>query len=163
MEPNELPLRDIHLPDAIGWWPLAPGWWIVIALLSIGAVWLLISVLRKRRHNAPRRYALRELAAIEADYLRHRNAVIFAKQMSELLRRGMLAYAPREDVAGLSGSAWLSWLDSDLPVPYFHTEGGRSLLQLPYRDPQIDLDDVDVNALFAAVKMRLATPIGVTV
>ncbi len=27
MEPSELPLRDLHLPDAVGWWPLAPGWW----------------------------------------------------------------------------------------------------------------------------------------
>jgi hypothetical protein len=162
MEPNELPLRDIHLPDAIGWWPLAPGWWIVIVLLLIGAVLLLIRVLGNRRRNAPRRYALRELAAIEADYLQHRNAVVFARQMSELLRRGMLAYAPREDVAGLTGGAWLAWLDRDLPVPYFHTEGGKSLLQLPYRDPQTDLDDVDVNALFAAVKMRLATPFEVT-
>ena len=23
-------LRDLHLPDALGWWPLAPGWWVVI-------------------------------------------------------------------------------------------------------------------------------------
>lgn len=161
MEPEQLPLRNLHLPDAVGWWPLAPGWWVLIALLLLGVVWLLIRAMRSWRRNAPRRFALRELAAIESDYLQHRNPVVFAKQLSELLRRGMLAYAPREDVAGLTGSAWLAWLDRDLPVPYFHTEGGKSLLQLPYRDPQRSIDDVDVNALFAAVKMRLSTPLQV--
>jgi hypothetical protein len=72
----------------------------------------------------------------------------------------MLAYAPRHEVAGLTGESWLTWLDKGLPVPYFHTEGGKSLLRLPYRNPGSDFSDVDINALFAAVRMRLETPIG---
>ena len=36
MNENALPLRDLHLPDAIGWWPLAPGWWVLIALSLLG-------------------------------------------------------------------------------------------------------------------------------
>ena len=160
MEPNELELRGLHLPDPVGWWPLAPGWWFVIALLAVAIGWLLLRALRLRGVNSPRRYALRELAVLEANYLQHRNPVVFGKQLSELLRRGMLAYAPRAEVAGLTGEAWLAWLDRDLPVPYFHTTGGKSLLQLPYRDPQGDCSDIDINALCAAVKMRLATPLG---
>jgi hypothetical protein len=70
----------------------------------------------------------------------------------------MLAYAPRHEVAGLTGEAWLEWLDQGLPVPYFHTEGGKSLLRLPYRDPAGDFSDVDINALLAAARMRLSTP-----
>ena len=35
MDETALPLRDLHLPDAIGWWPLAPGWWGVIAALGV--------------------------------------------------------------------------------------------------------------------------------
>ena len=34
MEENVLPLRDLHLPEAVGWWPLAPGWWGVIAVVT---------------------------------------------------------------------------------------------------------------------------------
>jgi len=30
---NELPLKDIHLPDAITWWPLAIGWWLLIVMV----------------------------------------------------------------------------------------------------------------------------------
>jgi len=160
MDPTELPLRDLHLPNPVGWWPLAPGWWFVIALALALIAWLFVRAWRAHQLNAPRRYAIRTLAAVEAEYLSHRNPVRLGQQVSELLRRGMLAYAPRHEVAGLTGEAWLKWLDQGLPVPYFHTDGGKSLLQLPYRDPNGDFSDVDVNALLAAAKMRLTTPLG---
>lgn len=159
MDETALPLRDLHLPDAIGWWPLAPGWWGVIAALGILLGYVLLRLYRKWRFNAPRRYAMHELARYEAEYLEHRNPVTLGKQLSELLRRGMLAYAPREEVAGLTGSEWLAWLDQGMPLPYFHTEGGKSLLNLPYRDPNGDFSDTDINALLAAVRMRLSVPL----
>ena len=71
----------------------------------------------------------------------------------------MLAYAPREEIAGLTGEAWLAWLDKGMPLPYFHTEGGKSLLKLPYRNPEGDFSDVDIGALVAAVRMRLSLPL----
>lgn len=160
MDPTQLPLRDLHLPDAVGWWPLAPGWWLLIALAVIASGWLAYRAWRQRQFNAARRYAMRELALLEADYVTHRDPVTLGHRVSELLRRAMLAYAPRQEVAGLTGEAWLRWLDRGLPVPYFHTEGGKSLLQLPYRNPQGDFSDVDVSALLAAVRMRIATPLG---
>lgn len=159
MEENALPLRDLHLPDPVGWWPLAPGWWVVLALFAAGLAWLAWRWYRAWQFEAPRRHALRELARIEAEYLEHRNPVELGKALSELLRRGMLAYAPRADMAGLTGKAWLAWLDEGMGVPYFHTEGGKSLLSLPYRRPDDDHSDVDVGALIAAVRMRLGTPL----
>jgi len=159
MDPTELALRDLHLPEAVGWWPLAPGWWLATALVLFGLGWLLLRAWRKRQFNAPRRYAIRALAAAEAEYLANRNPVALGQQVSALLRRSMLAYAPRHEVAGLTGESWLEWLDQGLPVPYFHTEGGKSLLQLPYRDSDGDFSDIDINALLAAARMRLATPI----
>ena len=159
MDPEQLQLRDLHLPEAIGWWPLAPGWWLVVALLLTGLAWLILRAWRTRQFYAARRYALRALATAEAEYLTNRDPVALGQNVSSLLHRGMLAYAPRAEVAGLTGDSWLKWLDRGLPVPYFHTEGGKSLLQLPYRDPQGDCGDVDISALLAAVRMRLATPV----
>lgn len=160
MEENALPLRDLHLPEPVGWWPLAPGWWVLLILLALLLGYGLYRAYLRRRHNAPRRFALRELARYESDFLEHRNPVLLGKQLSELLRRGMLAYARREEVAGLTGEAWLEWLDRGMPLPYFHTDGGKSLLQLPYRDPEGDFSDVDIDALVSAVRMRLSAPIG---
>lgn len=154
-----LPLRDLHLPEPVGWWPLAPGWWILLLLVTALLAYGLLLAYWRWRHNAARRHALRELARYEADYLQHRNPVLLGKQLSQLLRRGMLAYAPRDEVAGLTGDAWLDWLDRGMPLPYFHTAGGKSLLQLPYRNPQDDCSDIDVDAMLSAVRMRLRVPL----
>lgn len=159
MDENAIPLRDLHLPDAISWWPVAPGWWGVLAIVVAVLTYITWRLYKRWRFNAPRRFAIRELARIEAEYVQHRNPVMLGKQLSELLRRGMLAYAPRDEVAGLTGEAWLAWLDEDMPLPYFHTEGGKSLLKLPYRDPESDFSDVDIGALVAAVRMRLSVPL----
>ena len=69
MDENALPLRDLHLPDAIGWWPPAPGWWVVIALLAAGLGYLAWRAFLRWQFNGPRRYALRQLARYEAEYL----------------------------------------------------------------------------------------------
>ena len=159
MDETTLPLRDLHLPDPVGWWPLAPGWWFVLLLVAVGLAYLAWLAVKKWRRNAPRRFSLRQLARYEAEYLQHRNPVTLGKQLSELLRRSMLAYAPREHVAGLTGDAWLQWLDKGMALPYFHTEGGKSLLELPYRDPDGDFSDIDIDALVSAVRMRIGTPL----
>lgn len=33
-------LRDIHLPQAVHWWPPAPGWWLVAAMVLALTIWL---------------------------------------------------------------------------------------------------------------------------
>jgi len=160
MEETALPLRDLHLPEPVGWWPLAPGWWFLVAVLAALLVYALYRAYQRHRHNAPRRFALGQLSRFESEYLEHRDPVTLGKQLSELLRRGMLAYSDRDEVAGLTGDAWLEWLDREMPLPYFHTEGGKSLLQLPYRDPAGDFSDVDIDAMISAVRMRLSVPLG---
>ena len=154
-----LPLRDLHLPEPVGWWPPAPGWWVLLLVVASLCAYGLRWAYQRRQHNAARRSALQKLARLEAEYREHRNPVVLGKQLSQLLRRGMLAYAPRAEVAGLTGDAWLEWLDRGLPLPYFHTEGGKSLLNLPYRNPQDDYSDIDVDAMLSAVRMRLRLPL----
>ena len=159
MDPEQLPLRDLHLPEAIGWWPLAPGWWFLIALAAAGVMYLLFLQFRKWQHNAVRRIALRELARIRTDYEAGMDAQSLAKALSALLRRGMLAYAPRSEVAGLTGDDWLEWLDRGLDDRPFTEGSGRSLETLPYRRPDSIADDVDVAGLIDAVRRRISTPL----
>jgi len=160
MSPEQIPLRDLHLPEAIGWWPLAPGWWVVIVLVLLGIGFLLRAWLRTRARGAARRYALRQLDAIVQQYDEHKDPVAFGANLSELLRRVMLAYAPRQDVAGLTGEEWLQWLDQDLAQPVFSSGPGRQILDLPYRNPNTELPEPDVDRLVAAVRHRVATPLG---
>ncbi|MGI9272540.1 MAG: DUF4381 domain-containing protein [Woeseiaceae bacterium] len=160
MDPEQIPLRDLHLPEAISWWPLAPGWWAVIALVLVGLGFLLRAWLRIHARGAARRYALRQLDSIVRVYDEERNQVAFGASLSELLRRTMLAYSPRADVAGLTGEEWLHWLDRDLAQPVFADGPGRQLLDLPYRNPESDLSLADKEKLVAAVRHRVATPVG---
>lgn len=160
MDPQALPLRGLHLPEPVGWWPLAPGWWVLIAILVVASGFLIRTWVRRRAHSAARRNALRQLEESRSAYAYHGNPVVLGTEVSELLRRTMLAYAPRSEVAGLTGDAWLAWLDRDLDEPQFREGPGRSLLELPYRNPETLADDVDVDGMLAAVRERLQTPVG---
>ncbi len=160
MDPTAIPIRDLHLPAAIGWWPLAPGWWVVIAMAAVGLAFLIRKWLRTYSRGSARRHALRQLDLYSRDYLSHLNGVLIGTQLSELLRRTMLAYSPRADVAGLTGEAWLNWLDRDLDRSHFAAGDGRVLIEWPYRDPASQVDKSDVGALVDAVRLRLRTPVG---
>lgn len=159
MVQETLPLRDLHLPDPVGWWPLAPGWWALIALAAVGVIWLVLKVWQRRRRAAARRFALQQLKRHAHAYTKHRNAVLLGSQLSELMRRTMLAYAPREKVAGLTGEEWLAFLDRDLDRPHFREGDGRPLIEWPYRDPAFRPDESDVLAFLDAVRLRLSTPL----
>jgi hypothetical protein len=160
VNPQDLPLRELHLPDAIGWWPLAPGWWVLIAVAVVAAVFLVRAWRARRAHSAARRKALRRLEESRSAYAYHGDPVVLGAEVSELLRRAMLAYAPRAEVAGLTGDAWLAWLDRDLDEGRFQNGAGRVLLELPYRNPETAADEVDIDGLLAAVRERLNTPVG---
>lgn len=158
MNPEDLPLRDLHLPEAIGWWPLAPGWWLLLALALAGLLLAARAIYRRRRQGAARRRALAELARLEAAYASDGDVVRFASALSTLLRRAMLAYAPRDEVAGLTGREWLEWLDRGLERQPFSSGPGQTLAALPYRG-RAGEGEVDVAGLIDAVRSRLRTPL----
>jgi hypothetical protein len=159
MDPEQIPLRDLHLPEAVGWWPLAPGWWLLIVLAVAGLAYLLYKQYLNWRRNASRRIALGELARVRREFAQGASAQVLAIELSELLRRSMLAYAPRAEVAGLTGDSWLAWLDRGLADRPFTDGPGKSLESLPYQRPETVNDEVDIAGLLDAVKQRLKTPL----
>jgi hypothetical protein len=140
MEPN-LPLRDIHLPPPIAWWPPAPGWWLL--LFGIPTLLILLAWLwRRLRRKTVRKLALAELESIAGSDADAREKV---QALAILLRRVALSVYPREQVAGLAGEPWLAFLDGPLGNDSFSAGAGRLFIEAPYRrEVQADLD-----ALFA--------------
>ncbi|QBY03338.1 DUF4381 domain-containing protein [Thalassotalea sp. HSM 43] len=65
MDPLEN-LKDIHLPDSIHAYPIAPGWWILLALVLAIVVYLLIKNKRKQRFLRQQKTALVQLQQLEA-------------------------------------------------------------------------------------------------
>lgn len=158
MNPEDIPLRDLHLPLMTGWWPPAPGWWLLIALILIGIAWSGRGIFRRWRYHAARRLALRRLAHIRIEFEHGASAIKLGKELSELIRRAMLAYAPRNTVAGLTGDKWLEWLDRGLEEKLFSEGAGRILESLPYMNPRDVDNDTDVRGLIDAVQIRLKRP-----
>ncbi|MDD9890866.1 MAG: DUF4381 domain-containing protein, partial [Gammaproteobacteria bacterium] len=39
-------LADIHLPGEISYWPPAPGWWVLAALLLLGGYFLIRKIVQ---------------------------------------------------------------------------------------------------------------------
>lgn len=144
MNGNPLPLRDIHLPEAVSWWPPAPGWWLLL-LLALLATVLLQWWWRRRHRRHLQHSALQELRAIEAAYRQATDDLQLVQNLSVLLRRVSLSRFDREQVAGLSGEAWLQWLDRQQEHDDFQHGVGRALLEAPYRRTA----EVDAMALLA--------------
>ena len=112
-DPSTLPLREIHLPESVGWWPPAPGWWLLPALLVLGlaAAWYGRLLYRRRKYSAIS-MARRELAGIRSRYAADRDAGRCVRSVSGLLRRVSISVFPRSESAGLTGADWLAFLQS---------------------------------------------------
>ena len=125
-------LRDIHLPPDPAFWPPAPGWWALAACVALPAAALLLRQVREARRRRPRREALRLLAALREDLAAGREAGRIVAESATLLRRAALGRFPREQVAGLSGRAWLEFLARHGGGPEFTRGVGEQLLTAPY-------------------------------
>jgi len=58
----------MHLPPEPGLWPLAPGWWLVAAVLLTLAILAALWLYRRRQRHAYRRAALRELDTLNGGH-----------------------------------------------------------------------------------------------
>jgi len=107
---QQLALRDIHMPEAVSWWPLAPGWWGLLGLMLLLVIIVLL-VRSWRRRRRLRNSAVMELKRIRDAFDQHHDALRLVRELSVLLRRIAISYFPRSDVASLTGDDWLRFLD----------------------------------------------------
>jgi cbb3-type cytochrome oxidase subunit 3 len=130
MEPEKLPLRDIHLPEAISWWPPALGWWLLaifIPLLLGLLYWLYKRFTRKTAIKA----AKKMLVQIKQDPQLDNSQKL--KDLSALLRRTAISTTARNECAGLTGQQWLEYLDRSVKDSPFTDGIGRLLAHAPYQ------------------------------
>jgi len=100
-------LHDIVMPPSTPWWPLAPGWLWLLALVSIVALVLLVRWFIRWQQNRYRREALAELSRLEQTS-DSSGALV---ELSALLKRTALTACKREQVASLTGAEWFAFLD----------------------------------------------------
>lgn len=141
---QDLPLRDIHLPEQIGGFPPALGWWLLVIFVPIMS-YFLIALLQKIFRKTAVKDAQKLLLQLKNNSeLSPLEKVV---ELSQLLRRVAISVeTEKEKIAGLTGRAWLDYLDSSLDDAPFKNGVGRCLVDAPY---QKELPaDVDLSALF---------------
>jgi len=106
-------LKDIHMPEAIHWWPLAPGWYALIICGLLLAGLLSYYIYRHYRQGLPRKKALILLDQYEQEFNRTKDSARACAQISELLRRVALVYYPRSLIAGLHADSWIEFLEQN--------------------------------------------------
>jgi len=140
-------LRDIVMPEPVSWWPLAPGWWILLVVFSIGVVMVVIRMAKRWHADAYRRAALREL-----------DSATNVMAIADILKRTALCASPRSGVASLSGAAWCEWLSltGRTPLP---DSTARILTNDIFRERSVS-GAVDELTAFAGIWIRQHTTSG---
>lgn len=135
-------LRDIHLPEAVGYWPPAPGWWLLAGLLLL-AMGIAIYAWRKRQQaRRYRKLALQQLAQLSVN---EQPANRYLVALNTLLKQTLLAAPGTHKAAGLSGEQWLAFLDRTGKTDQFTHGPGQYLRDAPYRPAS--QQSIDSNSL----------------
>jgi hypothetical protein len=126
-------LADIVVPPPVAWWPPALGWWILAATLLAALGILAGAAVRRHRRNAYRRAALAELGALGPV-----SDAAGAAAVSAILKRTALVAYPRADVASLTGSGWLAFLDRTAAGNDFTRGSASGIAKAPFGAPLCD-------------------------
>ncbi|BDM63861.1 hypothetical protein NFHSH190041_13130 [Shewanella sp. NFH-SH190041] len=143
-------LQDIHLPEPVGLWPLAPGYWILLALLLVIVLGLIFFTVRRHKRLAARRMALALLDRLQP------NQIDYATEVNTLMKRAALSYLPRTQVAALEGEPWYHLLDSAMPS----AQQGKlaALLQLRFSGKPLSPQQASELDTLARIWLKRAIP-----
>lgn len=131
-------LHDLVTPSPVPWWPPTPGVAIVLAVLLLALLALAVKRLIHWQRNRYRREALHLL----------NDPATHPAEWPALLKRTALAAWPRAEVADLTGSAWLEFLDRTGGGNRFSQGPGRTLESLAF-DPKAGGDTAELKRLVA--------------
>jgi len=156
MNPSEQ-LRDIRGLDQLPWWPLAPGWWLLLGFMLLLIVATVIWIQWRRfRQRGWQRIAQRELSNLLQQKLETKEQL---KQLGILLRRVAMQRYGRHTCASLTGERWLAWLTEHDPQGFNWLQAGQFLVKLPYQPLPLVIHEQQLQILYQAVKVWIEFPI----
>lgn len=120
-------MHDIILPDAVGFFPLAPGWYIVLALVVALLFHFAVKTYKHYKRSLYRREALKEFHSYKEKDIKSAIALILLAK-----RVGMSAYG-RENIANLSEDSWWDFMQQHSKSKV-STEERKNISKLLYDD-----------------------------
>ena len=116
MNPQD-PLAGLHPlrePELIGWWPLAPGWWLLIVLILTAMAVVAFIYYRRYQADTYRRLAEGKLRTLHNTWLGNNDSKAFIAETNALLKSVALRAFPQKEVAAKNGDEWVKFLNQTL-------------------------------------------------
>ena len=137
---------EVVAPTAVSWLPQTAGWaWLGVAILVL----LLRYLVQRVRHWYRNRYR-REAAGRLTQLASSTDHDTWLVELNRLLKLTALAAYSREQVARLSGTDWVEFLNRQCAAPPFNAELGTLLAQGTYNNTL--LSQTKQQALLAAAQ-----------
>ena len=137
-------LSDIHLPDNVHNYPIAPGWWLLAVIVLAILVYGIIKLRQYFKARKVQKQALKQLSTASE-----------ISTIVALLKWAALQYFPRTHVAHLTGNKFKDFLIASLPAKHqenFSTLSGEHF-NLTY---QSNVNEHNVDDFSAAAKLWLS-------
>ena len=142
-------LHDIVAAPAASWWPLAPGWYALVALLTLSLSALVIWLHRYLRSRRVRNHMLKQLRQPQPN----------CQQVTLLIKQACLGYLPRQSISELSGDDWINFLLT--PLSSKQQQQWQALLRTAVRESYVASTDPSTVAeyqKFARYWLHLSLP-----
>lgn len=131
-------LKDIHLPEAISWWPLAIGWWVVGFIVIAGTYFAVQFSFGHYFNQRYRRQGLSALNNLPNIDQQQRLIALFS-----LLKQVANSAYPQQNFASLKHKEFIEFLQSSCTKPIFK-DVSANWEQLMYaQQPSVTSDLVD--------------------
>ena len=131
-------LKDIKVPEPVSWWPLAPGWYILMAILLIIIILSLVLIYKAKTRKKHLNTLKSEITNLYDQY--PDNSHQYAQRLSPLLKRIALLRFKSIKINQLHGKTWEVFLNR-----YSQSESFNTLTLAAY-NPKISLNIPDINA-----------------
>lgn len=119
-------LHDIVEAQPVGWWPLAPGWWILMLIAACLIIWSFIFLYKRHKRLSWKRQAFKELRKLETAYFLstpdlstktgNQDASNLNSELNIFLKRVLSSQNPNHDFRSQKPDDWRATLDEQVNV-----------------------------------------------
>ena len=108
-------LRDIHGAGDPGWWPPAPGWWVLFLISAVLIAYFLKAIYKKWLARRRRQVLLAALDGINKEIDASESPHEYLASLNRLFRVVALRAFPDTPCARLQGEEWVQFIHALMP------------------------------------------------